>query len=155
MFAASVQLSWQPNAEPDLQEYNVYYGTQSRSYGPPIPVDKSATYTLSGLDEGMVYYFAVSAVDNNGNESGFSEEISKTIASSDTQPPTVTITSPVEAETYTTGNPTIAIAGTASDDQNLQQVTWTNSTGAAGCHQAPTIGPSMLFNWSKAPMSSR
>jgi hypothetical protein len=132
MFAASVQLSWQPNAEPDLQEYNVYYGTQPRSYGPPIPVDKSATYTLSGLDEGMVYYFAVSAVDNNGNESGFSEEISKTIASIDTQPPTVTITSPVEENTYTTESPTIAIAGTASDDQNLQQVTWINSTGSNG-----------------------
>jgi len=132
MFAASVQLSWQPNAEPDLQEYNVYYGTQSRSYGPPIPVNKSASYTLSGLDEGLVYYFAVSAVDNNGNESGFSEEISKTIASSDTQPPTVTITSPVEENTYTTGSPTIAIAGTASDDQNLQQVTWINSTGSNG-----------------------
>ena len=141
MFAASVQLSWQPNAEPDLQEYNVYYGTQSRSYGPPIPVDKSATYTLSDLDEGMVYYFSVSAVDNNGNESGFSEEISKTIASSNTQPPTVTITSPVDENTYTTGSPTIAIAGTASDDQGLQQVTWTSSTGGSGAASGTT-------NWS-------
>ncbi len=132
MFAASVQLSWQPNAEPDLQEYNVYYGTQPRSYGPPIPVDKSATYTLSGLDEGMVYYFAVSAVDNNGNESGFSEEISKTIASSDAQPPTVTITSPTSAQTLTTENNQITVAGTASDDHDLQQVSWSSSSGHSG-----------------------
>jgi hypothetical protein len=132
MFAASVQLSWQPNAEPDLQEYNVYYGTQSRSYGPPIPVDKSVTHTLSGLDEGMVYYFAVSAVDNNGNESGFSEEISKTIALSDTQAPTVTITSPTSAQTLTTENNQITVAGTASDDHDLQQVSWSSSSGHSG-----------------------
>ena len=81
--AASVKLSWEPNPEPDLQEYYVYYGTESRHYGPPVPVGKVTNYTLSGLDDDTVYYIAVSAVDTSGNESGFSNEISK-IGSPDT-----------------------------------------------------------------------
>ena len=38
----------------------------------------------------------------------------------------------MEGNTYTTGSPTIAIAGSASDDNALQQVSWTNSTGGSG-----------------------
>ena len=79
LFAGSVQLRWQANSESDLQSYNVYYGTKTRNYAPPIPVDNSTSYTLSGLDEGATYFFAVSAVDTSGNESGYSEEIAKTI----------------------------------------------------------------------------
>ena len=50
----------------------------------------------------------------------------------DTKTPEVTITSPVQVDTYTTGDATISIAGTASDDHDLQQITWSSSTGASG-----------------------
>ena len=83
LYAASVQLSWQANPELDLQSYNVYYGTQTRSYGPPIPVENGNSFTLSGLDEGATYFFAVSAVDTSGNESGYSEEVTKSIPFTD------------------------------------------------------------------------
>jgi len=81
LWAASVELSWQPNTEPDLQGYNVYYGTQQRNYGPPVPVADTTRHTLSGLEEGGVYYIALSAVDTSGNESGFSNEISVKVSS--------------------------------------------------------------------------
>ena len=72
-----VTLSWNPNSEPDLGGYKIYYGTKSRKYEMPIDVENSTVYTLSGLEKGTIYYFAVTAYDLSGNESGFSEEISK------------------------------------------------------------------------------
>jgi hypothetical protein len=37
------------------------------------------SYSLSGLAGGKTYYFAVTAVDGSGNESPYSNEVSKTI----------------------------------------------------------------------------
>jgi len=82
LLAATAMLHWQPNTDPDLAGYKIYYGSQSRSYGLSIPVDKNVTtYTLNGLVEGKTYYFALTAVDLSGNESGYSVEVSKIIAS--------------------------------------------------------------------------
>lgn len=81
--AGSAILHWQPNTDSDLAGYRVYYGTASRSYGPYIPVGKDVTsYTLNGLVDGKTYYFALTAVDTSGNESGYSVEVSKTIQGS-------------------------------------------------------------------------
>ena len=83
--AGSATLHWQPNTESDLAGYRIYYGTSSRSYGPYISVGKNTTsYTLNNLTEGQTYYFAVTAVDTSGNESAYSQEVSKTIASETT-----------------------------------------------------------------------
>ena len=81
--AGSATLHWQPNTESDLAGYRIYYGTSSRSYGPYISVGKNVTsYTLKNLTNGKTYYFALTAVDTSGNESGYSEEVSKLIVSS-------------------------------------------------------------------------
>lgn len=80
VFAGSSLLSWNQNTESDLAGYNIYYGTSSRSYGGPINVGKDViTYEFINLDEGSTYYYAVTAVDESGNESGYSDEVSKTI----------------------------------------------------------------------------
>ncbi len=78
VYGASISLSWQQNTEPDIQGYRVYYGTSQRSYGPPIPAGKSTSYVIDGLQSGKAYYLAVTAVDNSGNESGYSGEIKAT-----------------------------------------------------------------------------
>ncbi len=130
--AATVRLSWQPNTELDLQGYNVYFGTQPRSYGPPIPVGNVNLYEIQGLVEGETYYFAVSALDNAGNESGFSSEISKQFSTLDNIAPSVSILSPVEADTYTSLDPAVTLSGSATDDHDLQQITWQSSSGASG-----------------------
>jgi len=86
--AGSAVLHWQSNSDSDLGGYRIYYGTQSRHYGPYIPVDKAVSeYTLNGLVDGRTYYFALTAVDTSGNESGFSAEVSKTIVSGSTDIP--------------------------------------------------------------------
>jgi hypothetical protein len=79
--AGSATLHWRANTESDLAGYRIYYGAQSRSYGPYIPLGKSViSYTLNGLVDGKTYYFTLTAVDTSGNESGYSTEVSKTVS---------------------------------------------------------------------------
>ena len=75
-FGGAATLNWTANEESDLNEYRVYYGESSRNYGPYIPVSSGTQYTVEGLENGKTYYFAVTAVDTSGNESGFSREVS-------------------------------------------------------------------------------
>jgi predicted phage tail protein len=87
--AADVKLAWNANTESDLAGYKVYYGTASRSYGPSTNTGNVTSYTVTGLSTGT-YYFAVTAYDSSGNESGFSNEVLKTIApTGDTTPPVI------------------------------------------------------------------
>ncbi len=82
-WAASVTLRWQANSEPDIAGYNLYYGTASRSYGPPMPTGNTTSYTVDNLVEGQTYYFALTALDTSGNESGYSSEITANATSSE------------------------------------------------------------------------
>ncbi len=77
--AADVTLQWDPNTETDLAGYKVYYGTASRTYGAPVTIGLQTTYTVTGLTAGT-YYFAVTAFNTAGLESGFSNEVSTTIS---------------------------------------------------------------------------
>ncbi len=79
--AQSVTLEWDPNSESDLAGYKVYYGTASRTYGSPIVLGKVTTYTVTGLTPGTTYYFAVTAYNTAGLESGYSNEVFTTIPS--------------------------------------------------------------------------
>ena len=81
-FAGSATISWKANTESDLSGYKVYYGTTSRSYGPPVPVGKVTQYSLANLTDGKTYYFGVTALDYSGNESGYSAEAKKAITAS-------------------------------------------------------------------------
>ena len=74
-------LSWTPNTDTDLAGYKVYKGTASRIYqSPPLTVSVMTlpTVTIQNLPAGT-YYFAVTAYDKAGNESGFSQEVEKVI----------------------------------------------------------------------------
>ncbi len=45
--AATVTLAWDPNPEPDVNNYNVYVRTAGGSFGAPIPVGNRTNWTLS------------------------------------------------------------------------------------------------------------
>jgi fibronectin type III domain protein len=78
----NVTLAWRPNTEPDLAGYKVYVGTASGTYsfpGSAFVLGTVTSYTLFNLPKGQTYFFAVSAYDNAGNESGLSAEVSKSL----------------------------------------------------------------------------
>jgi len=82
-------VSWNPNFEEDLAGYWVYYGTNSRQYPSALFISDS-TLVIDNLLP-ATYYIAVTAIDESGNESGFSNEVSAIIESgqTDTTPPQV------------------------------------------------------------------
>ena len=83
--ASNVTLEWDPISAPTLVGYKIYYGTQSRTYLATIPIGTQTTYTFPDglLLTGQTYYFAVTAYDDSGNESGYSNEVSTAILSCD------------------------------------------------------------------------
>jgi hypothetical protein len=77
---ASVTLKWAKNSEPDVARYRIYGGTVSN---PTAPIDSTSASTdtmktVTGLSNGILYYFRVTAVDISGNESGYSNQLSAT-----------------------------------------------------------------------------
>ncbi len=67
------------NVESDLAGYRVYYGTSSGEYTQVQDAGNVTEQTLDNLTDGQTYYFAVTAYDHSGNESGYSNEVSKLI----------------------------------------------------------------------------
>jgi hypothetical protein len=79
--AGDVTLQWDANSETDLAGYRVYYGTASGVYGTPVVIGLTTTYTVANLPAGT-YYFAVTAFNSAGLESGFSNEVTATVSGS-------------------------------------------------------------------------
>ncbi len=80
LYAAQVTLAWDPETDPSVAGYKVYYGTASRSYQYNNDAGKNTTSTVSNLPTGTTYYFSVTAYDTTGIESGYSNEVSYTAA---------------------------------------------------------------------------
>jgi hypothetical protein len=71
---SSTSLEWNPNADPSVAGYNVYYGGASRTYTNVINAGNSTNAVIDGLVEGKTYYFAVTAYTDDGAESDYSDE---------------------------------------------------------------------------------
>jgi len=70
----TVSLGWSPSSATNVVGYNIYYGTSSGDYTSEITIGNVSAITLSNLTSGVTYYFAATAFDAAGNESGFSNE---------------------------------------------------------------------------------
>lgn len=79
--SSSVTLTWNANAESDLAGYRVYRATSSGAYGAPIATlqGNNTSYLATGLKFGTTFFFVVTAYDIAGNESAYSNEVSKSI----------------------------------------------------------------------------
>ena len=72
-----VTLEWDPNTETDLAGYRIYTGSASGVYGAtPAWSGTATTCTITGLVRGRTYYFAATARNTAGVESGRSNEVS-------------------------------------------------------------------------------
>jgi hypothetical protein len=95
LLAADVVLAWDPNSESDLAGYNVF---QANAAGGPYAkigstgVLAAPTYTVSGLLPGT-YFWVVTAFNTAGQESGYSNEVSKVITGPPQPPAGLKITS--------------------------------------------------------------
>jgi hypothetical protein len=80
---SSATLTWRPNSERDLAGYKVYRSTVRGQYdqGKVVATIRGnvTTYQTSSLQLGNTYFFVVTAFDVAGNESGYSNEVSKSI----------------------------------------------------------------------------
>ena len=88
VYAMDVTLQWDTNTEPDLAGYKIYYDTDNANppyaaSGSPItitladdqnPEQDMVEYTVSNLPE-IQHWFCVSAYDNEGLESGYSNVV--------------------------------------------------------------------------------
>jgi chitodextrinase len=74
-----VSLAWQANLENDLARYNLYQGTQIGNLNKVAEVlAGTETLTVTGLNNGATYFFAIDAEDKSGNRSLRSNEVSAT-----------------------------------------------------------------------------
>ncbi|PYV18749.1 MAG: hypothetical protein DMG07_03255 [Acidobacteria bacterium] len=126
--AADVKLVWDPNSEPTLSGYNLYYGTAPRNYSTKISVGRTSTYTVTGLGAGT-YYFAVTAYNVLGNESPYSNEVSQTITLC-----TISIAPPNRSIGYTGGSGVVTVTTSAgctwSAASNVNWITLAAGSGS-------------------------
>jgi hypothetical protein len=73
--AAEVTLAWDPNPEPSVLGYRVYFGKASGFYTNVLDVGNRTDCVIPGLDAGTTYFFACTAYSATGDESNFSGEI--------------------------------------------------------------------------------
>ena len=76
-----VQLNWDPIPDEDVAGYNVYRSEApdrgyERLHSEPLAAPE---YTDTTVKRGRTYYYRVTAVNNAGVESGFSETRSKVV----------------------------------------------------------------------------
>jgi len=62
----------------EVEGYKLYYGTASGEYEETIDVGSFTSCSVDGLSSGT-WYFTVTAYDDGGNESSFSNEVSYTV----------------------------------------------------------------------------
>jgi hypothetical protein len=72
----SVTLAWNQSTDPTVVGYNIYYGGASGIYTNEFSAGSATNATISGLISGQTYYFAATAYNSLGLESGFSSEMS-------------------------------------------------------------------------------
>ena len=76
----TASLNWNPPTNTTgVAGYNVYMGTASGVYGPPVNVGNVTSYVVNNLVIGNTYYFAVTAYTASGIESAPSNQVSKSI----------------------------------------------------------------------------
>jgi len=120
MAGGSVKLSWNANTDNDVAGYRIYFGISSGNYSKVETAGNVTSYSVNDLQDGATYYFVLTAYDNAGNESGYSEEVSATIL--DTTPPLI---SAIAAINLTTSGATITWT---TDEPSDSQVDYGIST---------------------------
>jgi parallel beta-helix repeat protein len=76
----SITLTWRVNLEPDFLRYRIFRGTSANpnTQIDSVSVAADTVKTFTGLNNGTAYFFRIRALDNSGNLSAYSNEVSAT-----------------------------------------------------------------------------
>jgi purine-nucleoside phosphorylase len=129
---ATIKLTWDlNNVEPDFKEYRIYGdASMSTTLLTTVP-NGSGEHTFNGLTNGKQYFYRITAVDNAGNESPFSNQVDGTPIAGTFPKSTQHIAFDVLSE-VTYGDDDF-VAGPAKSDANLD-VTYTTSDANIANH---------------------
>jgi len=128
----SVTLAWDPSAGTNIAGYHIHYGVTSGTYTNIVDAGNTVSATISGLIEGVRYYFAATAYDTDDLESDFSNEIVYTIPVTSNAIPTLNaIANLTIAEGA--GQQTVSLSGISSgaptESQTLAVAASSSNTG--------------------------
>jgi hypothetical protein len=138
--AAEISLAWDQNSEPDIAGYKIHYGLESGSYTTVTDVGKFTSCSLSDLEEGKTYYFAATAYNEAGYESGYSNEVSHSFTQGNNEPP---VASAGSDQTVAEGvTVTLNGSGSTDPDDGIKSYSWTQTGG-------PTV--TLSSTWTVSP----
>jgi len=151
--AANVSLKWDAVSGHGVIGYKVYYsstsaiepynGTGAAEGSSPVDVHNVTTTTLTGLDQNKSYYFAITAYDAAGNESGYSN----VAAAVDLALPDVSITYPAN-NSLVTG--TVPFTASASDNIGIARVEFLVN----GVVKSTDTTTPYLYSWDTAQLAT-
>jgi hypothetical protein len=75
-YSYELEFVWGEVEHDYIAGYRLYYGTASKDYTWKMDVGAKASATITNLQPGTIYYFAVTAYDYENNDGEFSEEVS-------------------------------------------------------------------------------
>ena len=73
--ANSIELVWDRNTEPDLAGYRIYRALAGGAFEKLADVSQIPSYSDRKVEHGKTYRYAVSAVDQTGNESAQTQAV--------------------------------------------------------------------------------
>lgn len=146
-----VSLSWNANTEPDLSGYNIYRSTDDISYSIlNQSIVTTNTYTDTTALNGIMYYFKITALDTNVNESSPTNYVTATPVATvvqDTTPPSE-VTNLRESHTDT--GVTLQWSNPADSDFDHSNVYRDNvllGTSAGGLYIDDYASPSTTYSY--------
>ena len=71
----SLTLAWDPSADSNVVGYKIYVSNLSKKYYWSLNVGNNTFGTVGNLVEGKLYFFAVTAYNDKGLESSYSNEV--------------------------------------------------------------------------------
>jgi hypothetical protein len=71
----TITLAWDQNSEPDVAGYKIHIGKSSHKYTQVIVLGLTTRYAYSFFRDGTPFFFALTAYNQKGLESSFSNEV--------------------------------------------------------------------------------